>query len=74
MERQPYDIIGNKLKIIREFYFKLTQEEMAQKINISLSIYSEYESGRRVPEHLPPEICGLMYIDKVQLSGFFDFL
>ena len=39
--------MANNLKAARERYSKLTQEEVADKMGISLSAYQKYEQGQR---------------------------
>ncbi len=42
-----YQIIGQRLKWLREEFGKYSQQEVAQKLGVSKSAYNEYESGKK---------------------------
>ncbi|MCL2339048.1 MAG: helix-turn-helix domain-containing protein [Proteobacteria bacterium] len=63
MADTSYDnVIGNKLRYLRECYFQLTTQQMADLLNIPKSVYQAYESGKRTPETLPPELVRLFFV------------
>ena len=41
---------GNKLKLLR-FQDNMTQEQLAQKLNLTKSVISAYETGLRLPSY-----------------------
>lgn len=59
--------IANKLKTLRKGR-KMTQQELADKLNLNRSTISNYEVGRRVPHF--PELESIAYFFGVGLDYF----
>lgn len=72
---------GNKLKLLR-LQDNMTQEQLAQKLNLTKSVISAYETGLRLPSYdvliriakifnvSTDYLLGLEHKQEVDLSGF----
>ncbi|MDR1207131.1 MAG: hypothetical protein LBK26_01830 [Rickettsiales bacterium] len=63
MENESYEnVIGNKLKRIRESY-NIKKASMAKSFGVTIKEYEEYESGEKFPKDFPKEIIIMMFLD-----------
>lgn len=44
-------MIGDRLKEVRKYIFRDTQEELAQKLHVTLSTIQSWEQGKSSPNH-----------------------
>lgn len=65
---QDYIELGKKLKVFRKRNLMLTQEELANKLNISQENISQYENGTKNPKSLLDKISNTFNISKTEIE------
>ena len=65
---QDYIELGKKLKVFRKRNLMLTQEELANKLNVSQENISQYENGTKNPKSLLDKISNTFNISKTEIE------